>query len=83
MLVTVLDRRTYFHSDIFRGSVTLNNPLLQQNTLGTHGLAMLARLSQQQAVNAGFADAIWTLVPLAIAAIALSVMLSRTAKATA
>jgi len=83
MLVTVLDRRTYFHSDIFRGSVTLNNPLLQHNTLGTHGLAMLAQLSQQQAVNAGFADAIWTLVPLAIAAVALSVMLRRPAKAVA
>jgi DHA2 family multidrug resistance protein len=83
MLVTILDRRTFFHSDIFRGSVTLSNPLFQHVPFSAQSLANLARLTQQQAVNAGFADAIWTLVPLAFAAIALSVMLRRTAKAPA
>jgi hypothetical protein len=81
MLVTILDRRTFFHSDIFRGSVTLGNPLFQHVAFSAQSLASLARLTQQQALNAGFADAIWTLVPLAFAAIALSGMLRRKAKA--
>jgi DHA2 family multidrug resistance protein len=80
MLVTILDRRTFFHSDIFRGSVTLSNPFFQHVAFSPQSLANLARLTQQQAVNAGFADAIWTLVPLAFAAIALSGMLRRKAK---
>lgn len=77
MLVTILDRRTFFHADIFRGSITLNNPFFQNHTFNAGALATLARLTQQQAANAGFADAVWTLVPLAFAAIALSALLRR------
>jgi DHA2 family multidrug resistance protein len=83
MLVTIYDRRTYFHSDIFRGAVSLNNPLFHHVAYGAQSLVRLARLSQQQAVNAGFADSIWTLAPLAIVAIVLAVFLQRTANAKA
>ena len=79
MLVTIYDRRTFFHSDIIRGSVTLNNPLFHHVAYGAQSLASLARLAQREAVNAGFADAVMALVPLALAAIALSVLLKRIA----
>jgi hypothetical protein len=83
MLVTIFDRRTYFHADVFRSAATLNNPLFAHAAYGPQSLAVLARLVQQQAVNAGFADAIWALVPLSLAAIGFAVLLRRPAKATA
>jgi len=83
MLVTIFDRRTYFHADIIRGAVTFNNPLFHHVAYGAQSLAMLARLAQQQAVNAGFADAMLALVPPALAAIALAVLLRRMANARA
>ena len=65
MLVTIFDRRTYFHSDILRGALTLAHPMLLQLSLRPGAAARLARLMQQQALNAGFADAIYALVPMA------------------
>jgi MFS transporter, DHA2 family, multidrug resistance protein len=83
MLVTIFDRRTYFHADIFRGDATLNNPIFAHVAYGAQSLRALARLVQQQAVNAGFADAIWALVPLSLVAIGFAVLLRRPAKTTA
>jgi MFS family permease len=73
----VFDRRTFFHSDVFRASVNANNPFWQHVAYGPAALATLARIAQQQATNAGFADAIWALVPLAFAAIVLALALRR------
>jgi len=77
MLVTILDRRTYFHSDIYRGSITLNNPYLNDPTRHLGTLAGVARIVAQQATNAGFADAIFALAPVAAVAIAVALLLRR------
>ena len=69
LLVTVFDRRTYFHSDIYRGAATIGNPLLHNILAGPHALARIARLIALQASNAGFADAFFFLVPIAAAAL--------------
>ncbi len=71
LLVTIFDRRTFFHSDIYRGVVTLHNPLLHAVRTAPHGLARIARLLSQQASNSGFADAFFVLVPIAAAALLL------------
>jgi DHA2 family multidrug resistance protein len=65
MLVTIFDRRTYFHSDILRGSLTLSHAQVRLAAAHHGTIASLARLAQLQAVNAGFADAIFALVPMA------------------
>ena len=69
VLVTVFDRRMFFHSDIYRGFATLANPNLARllHTTAT-ARAAIARTVAAQAANAGFADAIYVLVPLAIVA---------------
>jgi DHA2 family multidrug resistance protein len=77
LLVTIFDRRTFFHSDILRGSLTLSNPAVQLASARHGTVAGLARLLQQQAVNSGFADAIFALVPLALAGAAIVVTLRR------
>ena len=79
MLVTVFDRRTYFHSDTFRGALTLAHPSLAQLATGPHALANLARLLEQQAANAGFADSIFALVPIAVAGFAVACAMRRPA----
>jgi len=73
MLVTIFDRRTYFHSDTFRGSLTLANVAVQHYAKRPEAIEALARLLQQQAVNAGFADSIFALVPCACLAVGLAV----------
>jgi DHA2 family multidrug resistance protein len=65
MLVTIFDRRTSFHSDIYRGAAHLGNPLLHDILAGPHSLARIARLISLQATNAGFADAFFALIPIA------------------
>jgi DHA2 family multidrug resistance protein len=65
MLVTIFDRRTYFHSDTLRGALTLARPAVEQLAQRHASTLSLARILQQQAVNAGFADAIFSLVPMA------------------
>ncbi len=77
LLVTVFDRRTFFHSDINRGAITLANQTLQRYAAHGAGLGTLARILQQQAADAGFADAIFTLVPLACFAGLLATLLRR------
>ena len=71
LLVTIFDRRTSFHSDIYRGNATIGNPLMHHLLAQPHALARIARLLQLQAANAGFADAIFALAPVALAAIAI------------
>jgi DHA2 family multidrug resistance protein len=81
MLITILDRRTSFHSDIYRGLVTHANPLLHATIARPGGLAAIANLLRQQATNAGFADAIFCLVPVAAAGVVLALFLGRAPRA--
>jgi DHA2 family multidrug resistance protein len=74
-LVTVFDRRTYFHADVDRSFASLANPNLER-LLHVAAPAQIARAFASQAANAGFADAIYVLVPLAVSA-ALFVVLLR------
>jgi hypothetical protein len=81
MLITILDRRTSLHSDIYRGLVTHANPLLHATIARPGGLAAIANLLRQQATNAGFADAIFCLVPVAAAGVVLALFLGRAPRA--
>jgi DHA2 family multidrug resistance protein len=82
MLVTILDRRTYFHSDVYRSAITLNNPFLNDPTRHLGNLSDISRLVARQATNAGFADAIFALVPVAFVAITIALLVrKRTATA--
>ena len=75
MLVTIFDRRTYFHSDVLRGAVTLAHKTVLDNT---HiGLRRLVRVLWQQAANGGFADSILTLAPLACLGVLMAILLKR------
>ena len=78
LLVTIFDRRTFFHSDTLRGSLTLAQPTVQLASAHGGSVSGLARLMQLQAVNAGFADAIFALVPIASIGIVLAFTLRRT-----
>jgi len=75
VLVTIFDRRTYFHSDIFRGFATPANPNLQRLFGHAADPSRLARAVAAQASNAGFADTIYVLVPLALIAACCVVLL--------
>ncbi|HTD36195.1 MAG TPA: DHA2 family efflux MFS transporter permease subunit [Candidatus Limnocylindrales bacterium] len=75
LLVTVLDRRAFFHSDTYREAITLGSPQVRHLLSLPHGLEHAAAIVQQQAMNAGFADSIYALVPVALAGIALSMFL--------
>jgi DHA2 family multidrug resistance protein len=77
MLVTVLDRRTYFHSDVYRSALTPANPYLSDPTRHLGTLATLSRLLAKQATNAGFADAVFALIPVAVVAICVAFFLRR------
>ena len=67
-LVTILDRRQYLHADVLRSSVTLR-ALAASPSAHHAGLATMARLVSEQAANAGFADAVTSLAPIALAAL--------------
>jgi DHA2 family multidrug resistance protein len=67
MLVTVYDRRTFFHADVYRSVANAANPAFAHG-ISTQALVALARLIGREANNAGFADAIYTLVPIAAVA---------------
>jgi drug/metabolite transporter (DMT)-like permease len=69
LLVTIFDRRTSFHSDIYRSAAHIGNPLLSGILARPHGLARVARLIALQATNSGFADAIFALIPVAASAL--------------
>ncbi len=74
-LVTVFDRRTYFHSDVYRGALSLHSPQVQHFLALPHALQRLSALVQQQAASAGFADAIYALVPVAVGAVLVCLLL--------
>jgi DHA2 family multidrug resistance protein len=74
-LVTVFDRRTSFHSDVYRSFATLANPNLDRLLHGSASPARIAHAIATQATNAGFADAIYVLVPLAAGAACFVVLL--------
>lgn len=74
-LVTVFDRRTYFHSDVYRSFASLANPNLARLLHDAATPAQIAREIAKQAVNAGFADTIYVLVPLAVGAACFVILL--------
>ncbi|HTW85538.1 MAG TPA: DHA2 family efflux MFS transporter permease subunit [Candidatus Sulfotelmatobacter sp.] len=80
MLITIFDRRTYFHADILRSAATAANPLLRADV--PHALALLARAVLVQATNLGFADAILALVPVSALGVLLVLFLKRPGPAT-
>jgi hypothetical protein len=75
MLVTILDRRTYFHSDVFRSAITLNNPYLHDPVHRPGSLVAISHVVARQATNAGYADAMYALVPVALTAVVLALLL--------
>ena len=75
VLVTILDRREYFHAEIYRGAARLTNPHVPALLALPHGLERLAQLVAQEALNAGFADAIFALVPIAVGGVIVSAFL--------
>jgi hypothetical protein len=82
LLVTVFDRRTYFHSDIFRSYATLANPEVHRLLAQGATAARLQAAVTLQAINSGFADAIYAIVPVAAIA-AVTVLFLRTHRAPA
>jgi DHA2 family multidrug resistance protein len=76
MLVTIYDRRTYFHSDVLRGAVNLaHRSLFAESHIPS--LRVFARILAQQSANQGFADSILSLAPLAFCGVILAVFLKR------
>lgn len=69
VLIAFSDTRTFFHSEIFRSAITLSNGAVTNLLAQPPGLALLNHVVQAEAVNAGFADALLSLV--AVAALAL------------
>jgi DHA2 family multidrug resistance protein len=80
LLITVFDRRTYFHSDIYRGAITLANPSVHQVLRHSGSLARISQLLALQASNAGFADAIFLLAAISVAPVLLVLLLVRPGK---
>lgn len=68
LLVTVFDRRTFYHADILRGLATLANPEVHRLLAQGATVGQLQAAVTLQAVNAGFADAIYAIVPVAVVA---------------
>jgi hypothetical protein len=81
LLIAIFDRRMFYHSDVYRGFSTLANPEVQR--LFTEGAtaAKLQAAVALQAMNAGFADSIYAIVPVAVVA-ALWVLAFRVTRAT-
>jgi DHA2 family multidrug resistance protein len=82
MLVTIYDRRTFFHADVYRSVASVANPAFAHG-VSARAVAELARLIGREANNAGFADAIYMLVPIAVTATACVAFMRRTARAQA
>jgi hypothetical protein len=67
LLIAFFDQRTFFHSDVYRSSLGLANPVVNRlMTSLPHAPAMIAQLLARQSANAGFADAVILLAPLAL-----------------
>ena len=76
-LITIFDRRTYYHSDIYRGSATLSNLALHGFINEDNALPRIARLIAQQAANAGFADTIFVLIVVCVIGSGLILFLTK------
>jgi DHA2 family multidrug resistance protein len=74
LLITIFDRRMFYHADVYRGFATLANPEVQHLVAQGATAAKLQAAVALQAMNAGFADSIYSIVP--VAAIAAVVVLA-------
>jgi DHA2 family multidrug resistance protein len=68
LLITIFDRRMYFHADIYRGLSSIANPEVQRLFAQGATAAKLQAAITLQAMNAGFADSIYAIVPVALLA---------------
>jgi MFS transporter, DHA2 family, multidrug resistance protein len=68
LLITIFDRRMFYHADVYRGLSTLANPEVQHLFAQGATAAKLQAAVTLQAMNAGFADSIYAIVPVAIVA---------------
>ncbi len=77
LLVTIFDRRAYFHSEAYAANATLANPAVRRffELGGTR--AELAHIIGGQGINAGFADAIYVIAPIAALAALMALFLRR------
>jgi DHA2 family multidrug resistance protein len=78
MLVTIFDRRSYFHAEVLRSAATVSNPILRDGS--RQGLVELAHLIALEASNAGFADSVLSLIPVGMTAAMLVFALARPAR---
>jgi MFS transporter, DHA2 family, multidrug resistance protein len=76
-LITIFDRRMYFHSDIYRSSATLSNMALNNVLQMPNALPRISQVIARQAANAGFADAIFVLIGACAVAVVLIGFLAR------
>ena len=65
-LITLFDRRTFFHAEVERTSLTLANPAVAAFLHGGGNAVQLSGILAQQATTGAFADAIDALVPVAL-----------------
>jgi DHA2 family multidrug resistance protein len=77
VLVTIFDRRMFFHADAYRGAANLMNPAVHHFFSAGGTVAQLEGIVTAQAANAGFADAIYAVVPIAIVAALFALLLRR------
>jgi hypothetical protein len=73
LLITIFDRRMFYHADVYRGFSTLANPEVQRVLAQGATAAKLQAAVALQAMNAGFADSIYAIVPVATVAAAFVV----------
>ncbi|HEY1427946.1 MAG TPA: DHA2 family efflux MFS transporter permease subunit [Candidatus Tumulicola sp.] len=83
LLIAIFDRRMYFHADIYRGLATMANPEVHRLLAQGATVAKLQAAIALQAMNAGFADSIYAIVPVAVVAalVVLGFRFARTAEA--
>ena len=77
LLITIFDRRTFFHADVFRGLATLANPEVHRLLAQGATLGQLQAAVTLQATNAGFADAVYAIVPVAATAAVAALLFLR------
>jgi hypothetical protein len=68
LLITIFDRRMFYHADVYRGFATLASPEVQRQFAQGATAAKLQAAVALQAMNAGFADSIYAIVPVATVA---------------
>jgi hypothetical protein len=83
LLITIFDRRTFFHSDAYAATATLANSAIRRffELGGTR--AELSHVIGVQALNAGFADAMFVIAPIAGLAAVMALLLRRSPSTSA